>query len=204
MRSAKTVGASPASLFLYVEKVDRVVAKAVGLGGRGLDRGLLMGRVQASDACAGQHVTEPSRPEQRLVQGFSDRRKILQSRQMELFVESVHRKNIMVNKGESVGRRTRTVVFFAGEEVIEDLSAELAPSHSGAFGQFGRRRRNVIHPPMSEGRCDVVQYDDETGCPLRSVGPRQLWRFISGGASIRGTGINAIDYVVVDRTDGQL
>jgi len=32
MRSAKTLGASPASLFLYVEKVDKVVAKAVGLG----------------------------------------------------------------------------------------------------------------------------------------------------------------------------
>ena len=32
MRSAKTVGASPAGLFLYVEKVDKVVAKAVGLG----------------------------------------------------------------------------------------------------------------------------------------------------------------------------
>jgi PhnB protein len=32
MRSAKSLGASPASLFLYVEKVDKVVAKAVGLG----------------------------------------------------------------------------------------------------------------------------------------------------------------------------
>ena len=32
MRSAKTVGASPASLFLYVENVDRTVAKAAGLG----------------------------------------------------------------------------------------------------------------------------------------------------------------------------
>ena len=31
-RSAKTVGASPAGLYLYVENVDRVVAKAVGLG----------------------------------------------------------------------------------------------------------------------------------------------------------------------------
>src|SRR5712664_4446778 len=31
-RSAKTLGASPAGLFLYVEKVDNVVAKAVGLG----------------------------------------------------------------------------------------------------------------------------------------------------------------------------
>jgi PhnB protein len=31
-RSAKTVGASPAGLFLYVENVDKVVAKAVGLG----------------------------------------------------------------------------------------------------------------------------------------------------------------------------
>ena len=31
-RSAKTVGSSPASLFLYVENVDKVVAKAVGLG----------------------------------------------------------------------------------------------------------------------------------------------------------------------------
>jgi PhnB protein len=31
-RSATTVGSSPASLFLYVEKVDKVVAKAVGLG----------------------------------------------------------------------------------------------------------------------------------------------------------------------------
>jgi len=31
-RSAKSVGASPAGLFLYVEKVDKVVAKAVSLG----------------------------------------------------------------------------------------------------------------------------------------------------------------------------
>ncbi|MCU1308743.1 MAG: Glyoxalase/bleomycin resistance protein/dioxygenase [Acidobacteriaceae bacterium] len=30
-RSAKTVGASPAGLFLYVENVDKVVAKAVSL-----------------------------------------------------------------------------------------------------------------------------------------------------------------------------
>src|ERR1700693_221026 len=30
MRSAKTVGASPASLYLYVENVDKTVAKAVG------------------------------------------------------------------------------------------------------------------------------------------------------------------------------
>src|SRR5438309_76280 len=32
-RSAKTIGSSPASLYLYVENVDKVVAKAVGLGG---------------------------------------------------------------------------------------------------------------------------------------------------------------------------
>jgi len=32
MRSAKTVGASPASLYLYVENVDKTVTKAVGLG----------------------------------------------------------------------------------------------------------------------------------------------------------------------------
>jgi PhnB protein len=31
-RSAKTVGASPAGLFIYVENVDKVVAKALGLG----------------------------------------------------------------------------------------------------------------------------------------------------------------------------
>jgi PhnB protein len=31
-RSAKTIGASPASLFLYVENVDKVVAKAASLG----------------------------------------------------------------------------------------------------------------------------------------------------------------------------
>ena len=31
-RTAKTLGASPASLFLYVEKVDKVVSKAISLG----------------------------------------------------------------------------------------------------------------------------------------------------------------------------
>ena len=31
-RSAKTVGASPAGLFLYVENVDKIVAKAMSLG----------------------------------------------------------------------------------------------------------------------------------------------------------------------------
>ena len=34
-RSAKSVGASPASLFLYVENVDKVVAKAISLGATG-------------------------------------------------------------------------------------------------------------------------------------------------------------------------
>ena len=32
MRSAKTVGASPASLYIYVENVDKTVAKATSLG----------------------------------------------------------------------------------------------------------------------------------------------------------------------------
>src|SRR6267143_2298758 len=32
MRTAKSIGASPASLYLYVENVDKTVAKAVGLG----------------------------------------------------------------------------------------------------------------------------------------------------------------------------
>ena len=31
-RTAKNIGASPASLFIYVENVDKVVAKAIGLG----------------------------------------------------------------------------------------------------------------------------------------------------------------------------
>ena len=34
-RSAKSVGASPASLFVYAENVDRVVAKALSLGATG-------------------------------------------------------------------------------------------------------------------------------------------------------------------------
>ncbi len=34
-RSAKTVGASPAALYLYVEHVDKAVAKAVSLGAKG-------------------------------------------------------------------------------------------------------------------------------------------------------------------------
>jgi uncharacterized glyoxalase superfamily protein PhnB len=36
-RSAKSVGASPASLFVYVENVDKVVAKALSLGATGQD-----------------------------------------------------------------------------------------------------------------------------------------------------------------------
>ena len=34
-RTAKNVGASPASLFVYVENADKVVAKALGLGATG-------------------------------------------------------------------------------------------------------------------------------------------------------------------------
>jgi uncharacterized glyoxalase superfamily protein PhnB len=34
-RSAKSVGASPASLFVYAENVDKVVAKALSLGATG-------------------------------------------------------------------------------------------------------------------------------------------------------------------------
>jgi PhnB protein len=37
-RSAKTVGSSPASLYLYVENVDKVVAKAVRLGAKAQGR----------------------------------------------------------------------------------------------------------------------------------------------------------------------
>src|SRR5437667_6287751 len=35
MRSAKSLGASPASLYVYVENVDKVVSKALSLGGAG-------------------------------------------------------------------------------------------------------------------------------------------------------------------------
>src|SRR6202047_5128089 len=35
-RSAKTIGASPATLFLYVENVDKAVAKAASLGATAL------------------------------------------------------------------------------------------------------------------------------------------------------------------------
>jgi len=31
MRTAKSIGASPASLFVYVENVDKVVSKAINL-----------------------------------------------------------------------------------------------------------------------------------------------------------------------------
>ena len=34
-RTAKSVGASPASLYIYVENVDKVVSKAVSLGATG-------------------------------------------------------------------------------------------------------------------------------------------------------------------------
>ena len=34
-RTAKNIGASPASLFIYVENVDKVVSKAIGLGAEG-------------------------------------------------------------------------------------------------------------------------------------------------------------------------
>jgi PhnB protein len=34
-RTAKSVGASPASLFLYVENVDKAVSKAISLGAKG-------------------------------------------------------------------------------------------------------------------------------------------------------------------------
>ena len=34
-RTAKSVGASPAGLFVYVENADKVVAKAVSLGAKG-------------------------------------------------------------------------------------------------------------------------------------------------------------------------
>jgi hypothetical protein len=37
-RSAKSVGASPASLYIYVENVDKVVEKATKLGGTVKDR----------------------------------------------------------------------------------------------------------------------------------------------------------------------
>ena len=35
MRTAKSIGASPASLFVYVENVDKVVSKAINLGATG-------------------------------------------------------------------------------------------------------------------------------------------------------------------------
>ena len=68
-RSAKTVGASPAGLFIYVENVDKVVGKAIGLGataqGEGMDMfwGDRCGMVVDPDGYAwmvGTHKAEPT------------------------------------------------------------------------------------------------------------------------------------------------
>ena len=68
-RSAKTVGASPAGLFIYVENVDKVVGKAIGLGataqGRVMDMfwGDRCGMVVDPDGYAwmvGTHKAEPT------------------------------------------------------------------------------------------------------------------------------------------------
>jgi PhnB protein len=68
-RSAKTVGASPAGLFIYVENVDKVVGKATGLGataqGQVMDMfwGDRCGMVMDPDGYAwmvGTHKAEPT------------------------------------------------------------------------------------------------------------------------------------------------
>ena len=72
MRSAKTVGASPASLYLYVENVDKTVAKAVGLGATTQDQVMDMfwgdrcGMVVDPDGygwMVGTHKAEPTTQE---------------------------------------------------------------------------------------------------------------------------------------------
>jgi hypothetical protein len=67
---------------------------------------LLVGRVKANIACAGQHMPGPSSLKQRSKQRFADRRKILRGRQLELFVQSV----------DGVGWWAWAVVFFGGEK----------------------------------------------------------------------------------------
>ena len=68
-RTAKTIGASPASLFLYVEDVDKVVSKALSLGAT--SKGPVMdmfwgdrcGTIVDPDGCAwmvGTHKAEPT------------------------------------------------------------------------------------------------------------------------------------------------
>jgi PhnB protein len=68
-RSPKTLGGAPASLFLYVENADKVVAKAVGLGAKVQDPmrdmfwGDRCGTVVDPDGypwMIGTHVAEPS------------------------------------------------------------------------------------------------------------------------------------------------
>ena len=71
-RTAKTIGASPASLFLYVEDVDKVVSKALSLGAT--SKGPVMdmfwgdrcGTIVDSDGYAwmvGTHKAEPTAKE---------------------------------------------------------------------------------------------------------------------------------------------
>jgi PhnB protein len=68
-RTAKSVGASPAGLFVYVENVDKVVAKALSLGATGQGPVMDMfwgdrcGKVVDPDGYAwmvGTHKTEPT------------------------------------------------------------------------------------------------------------------------------------------------
>lgn len=77
-RSAKTVGASPATLFLYVENVDRVVAKAISLGataqGAVMDMfwGDRVGKITDPDGytwMVGTHKAEPTAKEMKKKMG---------------------------------------------------------------------------------------------------------------------------------------
>ncbi len=79
-------------------------------------------------------MTEPSSLYQGLIQRLGGCGEIRRRWQVEFYVESVDRKNVVVDKWTQIGWRARTVVFGAYEEVIDDLSPVLAsgnPAFSG-------------------------------------------------------------------------
>jgi len=98
-----------------------------------------------------------ARTDQGVIESFRGGREVRRALKLQGRVERIDGKHIMVNGRLHCGRTGPVVPVGAQEKVVFNLLSERARRSAGICRQFPALTRDIVYPPVSEGRGGVIE-----------------------------------------------
>src|SRR5262249_47041822 len=135
-------------------------------------------REQSRDVRARQNMTTPARVQQSVIQRLGPCCKVPLCRDMQEYVERVHRNHVLVSQWILVSRRIRSIVPEIAETICH-ISTKLSSSRPTKHLEATLLCSNVLNAPMCEACRNIVHDYDEASRVFGDAVPLQLCRLIA-------------------------